>query len=244
MNYTIALVVAMKAEALAIANRLSLDSLSDELIPYHFQRYESSRSNVPVSLFTNGIHPKYKVEQVGTQPAAILADFVLRTFKPNILINAGTAGAFASDGAHIGDVYLGYPEIVFHDRRIPLPTFEDYGVGHFPAPTLCALATLTESKTGVVSTGNSLDHTQVDLLVMRKNRGLIKDMEAASHAFVAQMHGIPFVAVKAITDLIDRSAPTEDQFIANLELASQRLAEKVFRIVNTLLHHPNARPMS
>ena len=37
-------------------------------------------------------------------------------------------------------------------------------------------------------------------------------MEAASVAWVAQLYNIPFIAIKAITDLIDGNSPTEEEF--------------------------------
>jgi hypothetical protein len=49
---------------------------------------------------------------------------------------------------------------------------------------------------GVVSTSDSLDHTQRDLDVMRSEGAAVKEMEAAACAWVAQQSQIPFVAVK------------------------------------------------
>ena len=67
-------------------------------------------------------------------------------------------------------------------------------------------------KTGVVTSGSSLtilprlrNHERYD--------GIVKDMEAASVAWVAQLYNIPFIAIKAITDLIDGNSPTEEEFL-------------------------------
>jgi len=53
----------------------------------------------------------------------------LHTFEPDIIINAGTAGGFKRVSGNIGDVYV-CNEFKHHDRRIPIPGFEEYGHGH------------------------------------------------------------------------------------------------------------------
>lgn len=62
-------------------------------------------------------------------------------------------------GAEIGDIFISTAK-VHHDRRIPIPGFDAYGVGSVPSvPTPRLLASMPSLKTGVVSTGNSLDYT-------------------------------------------------------------------------------------
>jgi nucleoside phosphorylase len=46
------------------------------------------------------------------------------------------------------------------------------------------------------------------------------------------MSGVPFVALKTITDLADAPHPTADQFLANLHAASARLTEHLVRFVD------------
>ena len=64
--------------------------------------------------------------------AAISAYAVLTQLEPDLIINAGTAGGFKKHGAQIGDVFLG-TGIKFHDRRIPIPGFVEYGRGNYEA---------------------------------------------------------------------------------------------------------------
>ena len=52
----------------------------------------------------------------------------INAFKPDIIINAGTAGGFARVNGQIGDVYV-CNHFTHHDRRIPVPGFEKYGKG-------------------------------------------------------------------------------------------------------------------
>ena len=60
-------------------------------------------------------------------------------------------------------------------------------------------------------------------------------MEAAAIAWVAQQHSIPFLAIKAITDLVDGEHPTEKEFLQNLNEASKNLSNQTVRIIDWLL---------
>lgn len=56
--------------------------------------------------------------------------------------------------------------------RIPIPGFTEYGVGDYEChPTLELLKTL-EFKSGVVTTGNAFDHTEMDDRMMDENGAL------------------------------------------------------------------------
>lgn len=78
--------------------------------------------------------------------------------KPDLIINAGTAGGFKRCGGSIGDAYIG-THFKHHDRRIPIPSFIPYGIGSHKAFEVKNLIETLGLKTGVVSTANSLDHT-------------------------------------------------------------------------------------
>jgi nucleoside phosphorylase len=60
-------------------------------------------------------------------PAALATYLAVESLKPDLLINAGTAGGFESKGMAIGDVLVS-STIHNHDRRMLLPIFVDYGV--------------------------------------------------------------------------------------------------------------------
>ena len=58
-------------------------------------------------------------------------------------------------------------------------------------------------KTGVVTTGNSLDAHDQDRKIMLSNDASVKDMEAASIAWVCEKSQMPFFALKVVTDIVD-----------------------------------------
>jgi nucleoside phosphorylase len=67
-----------------------------------------------------GKDSEHSVDNVGTVPAALSTYLACQRFQPDLIISVGTAGGFQSQGAAIGDVFLG-TTIVNHDRRIPIP---------------------------------------------------------------------------------------------------------------------------
>lgn len=234
----IALIMAMGGEAAPIVERLALQGQEYSFhpqLPFRvFHGNSDGHGSIELQLVTGGLDYQNKVDNVGTVPAALMTYLVAVSFAPDMIINAGTAGGLASSGCAIGDVYLSSGNFGFHDRRIPIPGFEAYGRGGYPSYDTSVMAEELQLKRGVVSTGDSLDMTPGDLEIIRENKATIKDMEAASIAWVSMILGIPMFAVKAITDLIDAAHPTEDQFLENLESASMNLQEKTIEILDYL----------
>ncbi len=226
----IAIVMAMQAEAEPLIEKLGLALRPVPGLPVNIYAGQDQRC----VLVTNGRDAVTGVDNIGTQPATLAAWLAIERFAPDLLLNAGTAGGFAKRGAAIGDVYVSAGHIRFHDRRIPLPGFREYGIGNYPVADLAACAARLNLKTGTVSTGNSLDCPAVDLAQMQANDADVKEMEAAAIAWVASITGTPMAAVKAITDLVDLPHPPEEQFVANLAQASSRLADAVVSLVPLL----------
>ena len=51
-------------------------------------------------------------------------------------------------------------------------------------------------------------------------------MEAAAVAWVCALNEVPFTALKVTTDLVDGEITTEEEFVTNLQYASNRLSER------------------
>ncbi len=226
----IAVVVAMMSEARPIIKALGLER-KGRLHPCYPMEHFACEHRPHVHLVVNGTCPRFGVDNIASQPATLSAFLCIEKFKPAILLNAGTAGGFEKDGSSVGDVYLSHPIVFFHDRRIPIPGFREFGVGSYSCPDVRAMAASIGVKTGSVSTGNSLSSIPEDLKIMQSYEGRAKDMEAAALAWVAEQHGVPFVAIKAITDLVDGEKPVHQAFLENLHIASERLAEKTLEVI-------------
>ena len=59
-------------------------------------------------------------------------------------------------------------------------------------------------------------------------------MEAATIAGLSRDLGIPFLAVKAVTDLVDHPEPEHEAFERNLARVSERLKEKLVVLLEHL----------
>ncbi|KAL5071823.1 hypothetical protein RYX36_022710 [Vicia faba] len=87
-----------------------------------------------------------------------------------------TTGGFKDKGAIVGDVFI-ISDCAFHDRRIPIPVFDLYGVGSrkaFETPNLVKELNL---KVGKLSTGDSLDmFTRRPIPIIRNRLKLPKQL--------------------------------------------------------------------
>jgi 5'-methylthioadenosine nucleosidase len=125
-------------------------------------------------------------------------------------------------GAAIGDVFVSTGKL-HHDRRIPLPGFDKYGVGYAASVPTPQLQQALALKPGIVTSGDSLDYCKEDMDIMVKHGAAVKEMEAASIAWVAALYKKPMFCVKAITDIVDGDRPTQDEFLENLNAAAAAL---------------------
>lgn len=189
-----------------------------------------------VTIMVNGVDPSYGVDNVATQPAAVAAQVGITMFNPDMLISVGTAGGFISRDSEIGDVYL-CTQHQFHDRRIPIPGFDEYGKGNFKSNLPTDLVKKINLPVAGCSTGNSLNHADIDLQIIESMGSfpIVKEMEAAAIAQVAGWYEVPFFSIKSVTDLIDGGVPPQDEFQSNLKLAASNLAKEVTRILPILV---------
>ncbi|XP_056856869.1 5'-methylthioadenosine nucleosidase-like [Raphanus sativus] len=172
-----------------------------------------------------------RIDCVGTVPSSLVTFASIQALHPDILINAGTCGAFKVKGANIGDVFLA-SDAVFHDRRIPIPMFDLYGVGLRQAFSTPNLLNHLNLKIGRLSTGDSLDMSTQDESLIIANDATLKDMEGAAVAYVADLLKVPVIFLKAVTDLIDGDKPTAEEFLKNLALVTSALQETATNVIN------------
>ncbi|MDX9848425.1 MAG: hypothetical protein RBT74_15695 [Tenuifilaceae bacterium] len=231
-DFSYLLMMAMRDEARPIIQNLSLSEIGPLHPSFDMLLYTGTFRGIKLDLVLNGVCKQYGVDHIGTQVSSICTLLGIEKLKPSLVINAGTAGGFKSAGAIVGDVYLGHPHVCYHDRRINLPQFREYGLGFYPTHNGQKIANDLDLKTGVISTGNSLDYSKEDIDVMKSYNGVVKDMEAAAIAWVTQQFNLPFLAIKAITDIVDGDKPTEEEFIQNLHFASDRLCKQTVRVLD------------
>lgn len=187
-------------------------------------------SGLKVHVVWNGKCSTNAVDNVGTVPACLSSYLAIMAFQPDLVISAGTAGGFKSQGAAIGDIFLS-KEIVNHDRRIPIPGFDKYGIGLIKSPSVPNLQAALGLKLGVVSSGNSLDYTDKCMEIMGQHQAAVKEMEAAAIAWVCELFGTPLLCIKSITDIVDGGRPSQDEFLENLHTAAAALQENLPKVL-------------
>lgn len=229
----ITLIVAMESEAAAIIKAFRLAEDASFFPDMPARAWTGQFGKINLSLVINGKDDDSGLDLIGTQAATLATRFAIEKYRPGLIINAGTAGAFAKNGARIGDVFLSRDHVVFHDRRVPIPGWDKQSIGYFPVWDVSEIARLGY-KTGIVTTGNSLDLPPEDEKNIHRLGGEIKEMEAAAVAWVAKLHGIPMFCIKAVTDLMDSGTPAQDDFLKNLELATGNLKDACVRIIQNL----------
>eukprot|EP00656_Telonema_subtile_P019758 TRINITY_DN20964_c0_g1_i1.p1 TRINITY_DN20964_c0_g1~~TRINITY_DN20964_c0_g1_i1.p1 ORF type:complete len:259 (-),score=40.90 TRINITY_DN20964_c0_g1_i1:259-1035(-) len=200
----IVVLVAMKEEAAPFLAKHNMQPMLEPPWPSSMpmRAYTGQVNGCELILVWAGTDTRYAVNNVGTTASAVSAYASIIGFKPDIIISAGTAGGFRSSGGQIADVYIS-TKCVFHARRIPaVGLYEEYGYGHYRSPPLGRLVAKLSLKQGVVSTSDSLDCSPVDLELMASEGAAVKEMEAASIAWVCLQASVPFVAVKSITDIV------------------------------------------
>ena len=221
---SIAVLFAMDAEAKPLIEHLGLELDADAFAraggKAPMRVYGGTLpSGAKISVVCAGSCVKHGVCNVGTVGAALSTYETCVTLKPDVIVNAGTAGGFSKRGGEVGDVYLA-TTFKNHDRRIQIPGYDVYGVGEYDAWPTPKLAEHLGCKRGTVCTGNSLDATETCRTLMDEYDASVKEMEAAAIAHVAHLFSIPVIAVKTITDIGDGPVATQEEFLQNLAAAA------------------------
>ncbi len=231
----ILLVVAMEAEAQPIRAALGLGA---EPVGLHPAFPSTMVADGALAVATNGVDARFEIDAIASQPAVVTTFTAVEAHRPDLVISAGTAGGFEGRGGAIGDVFVSTEPVRYHDRRIDIPVWDAYGEGAYPVADLGGgvddLLAAMGAKPGRMTTGNSLDAPPIDMATMDRFGADAKDMEAAAVAWVCEHLGVDFLAVKAITDLVDHPEATAEQFRRNLALATERLADAVATLVAAL----------
>ncbi|XP_010943418.1 5'-methylthioadenosine/S-adenosylhomocysteine nucleosidase 2 isoform X1 [Elaeis guineensis] len=208
---TVLIIIAMQTEALPLVNKFQLSEDTDgSLFPkgVPWVRYHGKYKELDINLVWPGKDSVLGVDSVGTVSASLVTYASVQALKPDLIINAGTAGGFKAKGACVGDVYLA-SDVAFHDRRIPIPV-------------------------GKLSTGDSLDMSPQDEAAILANDATIKDMEGAAVSYVAGLLSVPAIFVKAVTDIVDGEKPTPEEFLQNLIAVTAALDQAVSQVIDFL----------
>lgn len=127
---------------------------------------------------------------IGPRPVLNSVEKVLNHFNPKLLISAGLAGALIAE-FKVGHVII--PATIINsatNKRIP-----------------------TGQGRGTLVSASGVAGQNAKRLLAEKYAAQVVDMEAALVAEAAVKRGVPFVAVKAVSDEYDFPLPAMDQFV-------------------------------
>ena len=230
--YKICFIIAMEGEAKGFINKLDLKELVKPFPSYIPVRvFQNNYHNLEITLLINGKDEKYNIDNIGTQAAVLTSYLAIKHYKPDLVINAGTAGAFRGRGLEIADVVIAQDKVYFHDRRIPIPVFREYGLGAYPLKDQVELISDLGLKSAIISTGNAFDFNKDDEQIMSEVNASLKDMEAASIAWLCDMANIPLMIIKSVTDFVDHENNNEEEFTNNFNRSVSNLTSKILEIL-------------
>lgn len=139
---------------------------------------------------------------IGAEAARRAAEAVIAKYSPQLVISAGVAGALVSD-LQIGDTI--FPAVVIDTQD---GSRHETGIQNAPI--------------GNTTLGRTVLATYPEIVSVAQKQQLAKsygahavDMEAAAVARAAEKHGLPFIAVKAVSDELNFELPEMNRFIRN-----------------------------
>lgn len=198
--------------------------------------------------FTSGTYKGQDVvllkSGIGKVNAAMSTTLLLQQFKPDVVINTGSAGGF-DQALEVGAIVIS-DEVRHHDVDVTVFGYEMGQVPQLPAAfrsdeKLIELATKAVEElgehpygVGLIATGDSFMN---DPERVEKVRGFFpsmkaSEMEAAAVAQVCHQFNVPFVVIRALSDIAGKESNISfDEF---LPVAAKHSTEIVLNVVERL----------
>lgn len=164
---------------------------------------------------------------VGKVNAAMHTQILISQYKPDVIIQSGIAGSLSSQVKYF-DIVIGN-ELVYHDMQdFVLDEFEPLEKVYRADASLVELAreAAEECHVGRIASGDQFvsDAAQKADIAARTN-ALCTEMEGCAAAHTAYLNGVPFVVMRAISDMADNSAEVD------FEEFQQKAADRAVSIV-------------
>tara|TARA_B100001094_G_C18195716_1_gene810740 strand:- start:2382 stop:3083 length:702 start_codon:yes stop_codon:yes gene_type:complete len=179
---------------------------------------------------------------IGKVSAAIGTALLINTFKPNFIINTGSAGGFVKE-LDIGDIVIS-KDVVHHDVDV---TAFGYTMGQVPQQpaayqpdpqlvnaALKAIKSVGEVKAveGLIGTGDSFICTPERTDEIQKHFPDIAacEMEAAAIAQTCHQMKVPFVIIRSLSDNANNDSPVDfDSYIVKAGKHSAQLVMEMLK---------------
>lgn len=191
--------------------------------------YTGQLQGIDVALLKSGI---------GKVAAAMGATLLMEHCKPDVIINTGSAGGLAST-LKVGDIVVS-DETRYHDADV---TAFGYEYGQLPgcpagfkaddkliaAAETCIKALNLNAVRGLIVSGDAFINGSIGLQKSATtSRAVAVEMEATAIAHVCHNYGVPFVVVRAISDVADQQSHLSfDEFLAVAAKQSTLMVENL-----------------
>lgn len=227
----IGIIGAMEEEVTILKNKLTQLS---EISIAHVKFYTGILQEKEVVITQSGI---------GKVNAAISTTLLINKFKPDIIINTGSAGAL-DESLNVGDVLIN-DDLKYHDADATAFGYEFGQIPQMPA-TFESSKSLIEkvsqvvqqqklsAKVGLIVSGDSFIGSVEQRQKIKKvfPNAMAVEMEATAIAQTCYQFKVPFVVVRAVSDLANGEA--EMSFEAFLEKAAVSSSQTVEALVSQL----------
>lgn len=137
---------------------------------------------------------------IGPESARAAAEAIIAQHSPDLLISAGVAGSLVPE-LHVGETIFPTTVVDTQDGSRHETAIHDAPLGKTPL-----------ARTVLASYPEIAGAAQKQQLAKSYGAHAV-DMEAAAVAHAAQVHGLPFLAIKAISDELDFELPDVSQFV-------------------------------
>lgn len=182
---------------------------------------------------------------IGKVNAAMSTSILLEKYRPDFVVNTGSAGGFHPD-LNVGDVVIS-SEVRHHDVDVTAFGYEYGQVPQLP-PAFIAneeLVKIAEDAAseiegiqvvkGLIATGDSFmnDPKRVEAIQDKFIDLQAVEMEAAAIAQVSHQFGTPFVIIRSLSDIAGKESNVSfEQFLDKAALHSATLVMKIVAAIN------------
>ncbi|GKV96786.1 5'-methylthioadenosine/S-adenosylhomocysteine nucleosidase [Pectobacterium aroidearum] len=187
----------------------------------------------------NGVDVALLKSGIGKVSAALGTTLLLEHSKPDVVINTGSAGGLAPS-LNVGDIVVS-DEVRYHDADVTAFGYEPGQMAGCPAAfaadeKLIALAQEAiadlqlNAVRGLVVSGDAFINGAEPLARIRTTfpKAIAVEMEATAIAHVCHQFAVPFVVVRAISDVADKASHLSfDEFLSVAAQQSTRMVEAI-----------------
>lgn len=180
---------------------------------------------------------------IGKVNVAISTTLLINQFKPDLIINTGSAGAL-DKSLNVGDVVVS-DMVAYHDADARAFGYQLGQIPQMPAQFVADKALINKAieaieqqqinaKTGLIVSGDSFIGTSEQRMAIKTNfpQAMAAEMEATAIAQTCHQFNRPFIITRAISDLADGDAGiTFEAFLEKAAISSSEIVEHLIKTI-------------